>query len=174
MKIKLLALAILFIPATACAGASVDRRAYILAHPHGWVELTIFDSQVPDIPPRRDDGEWGKLGDCSVHVYINSEPLLRDSAYPDGEAAPYVVDTGFRFPAPVGDSDVGLNYVGCRVEDEEKATVDSSTTLRIEEDQMHELRFDGSSLSALAPVPNEVITLEDVYEAVTGSANKND
>ena len=171
MKFKLIALAVLIIPATACAGASVDRRAYILAHPHGWVELTILDSQVPDILPRSDEAEWEKPETCSVYVHVNSEPLLRDSAYPDGDAAPYVVDTGFRFPAPVGDSDIDLRYLGCRVEDEERITVESSTQLRIEEDQVHELRFDGSSLSVMAPVPNQVITLEDVYEAVTGGRN---
>lgn len=168
MKFKLFALAVLFIPSTACAGASVDRRAYILAHPHGWLELTIFDSQVPDMLQRGDEKVWEKPESCSVHVSINSEPLLRDSAYPDGDTAPYVVDTGFRFPAPVGDSHVALSYTGCRVEDEEKISVESNTRLHIQQEQVHELRFDGSSVSVMPPVPNEVISLEDVYEAVTG------
>jgi hypothetical protein len=171
VKLDLLALAVLIIPATACAGASVDRRAYILAHPHGWVELTILDSQVPDTLSQSDE-EWERPGSCSVYVSVNSEPLLRDYGYPDGSAAPYVVNTGFRFPAPVGDSDVELRYAGCRVEDEEKISVESSTGLRIEEDQVHELVFDGSSISVMAPVPNEVITLEDVYEAVTGGVER--
>lgn len=172
MRLNLLALTILMIPATACAGASADRRAYILAHPHGWLELTIFDSRVPDIPVRNAEDEWKKPVSCGVYVSVDSEPLLRDFAYPDGDTAPYVVDTGFRFPVPVGDSDIELRYEGCRVENDEEISIGVATDLRIEEDQVHELDFDGSSLSVMAPVPNEVITLEDVYDAVISGGSK--
>ena len=153
-----------------CATASSeDRRAYILAHPHGWVEITISDALVPDVPPQSDsDDSWQRPYSCRVHVALNGEPILRDSAYPTGDSAPYSVSTGFRFPAPTGETDLSFSYTGCRLVGEEVVPVELAAVLSIQENQTHEVVFDGVELAVRAPRPNEVVSLEDVYEAITG------
>ena len=80
-----------------CATASSeDRRAYILAHPHGWVEITIADPHVPDVPLSTDaDSPWRRPSSCGVAVVLNDEPILYESAYPSGEAAPRASSIGF-------------------------------------------------------------------------------
>jgi hypothetical protein len=153
-----------------CATASSeDRRAYILAHPHGWVEITISDPYVPDVPPAEDsDDPWQRPRSCGVSVELNEEPILYESAYPSGEAAPYATTTGFRFPAPVGPTELRFSYSGCRLADGKRASLELSAAFSIQEQQTHELVFDGAELSVRAPRPNEVVTLEDIYEAITG------
>ena len=153
-----------------CATASSeDRRAYILAHPHGWVEITVSDPYVPDVPPAEDSEEpWQRPSSCSVSVKLNDEPLLYGSAYPSGELAPYSASTGFRFPAPVGATELRFSYGRCRLADGEIAAIELSAVLLLEEGQTHEVVFDGEELAVRAPHPNEVVTLEDIYEAITG------
>jgi len=153
-----------------CATASSgDRRAYILAHPHGWVEITISDLEIPDVPPAEDsDDPWQPPSSCGVSVELNDEPILYESAYPSGEMAPYSARTGFRFPAPVGPTQVKFSYSRCRVANDETVSLELSAVLLIEEDQIHEVVFDGAELAVRAPHPNEVVTLEDIYEAITG------
>jgi hypothetical protein len=153
-----------------CATASSeDRRAYILAHPHGWVEITISDPYVPDVPSSEEpDGPWQRPFSCGVSVKLNDEPILYGSAYPSGESAPYSTSTGFRFPAPVGATDLRFSYSRCRMADEETVSIELPAVLFIEEDQTHEVVFDGAELAVRAPHPNEVVTLEDIYEAITG------
>ena len=42
----------LAIGAVACAAVidQTERRDYILAHPHGWIELTVADESIPMVP----------------------------------------------------------------------------------------------------------------------------
>ena len=47
-------------------------------------------------------------------------------------------------------------------------SLELSADLLIEEGQTHEVVFDGAELAVRAPYPNEVVTLEDIYEAITG------
>ena len=117
-----------------CATASSDdRRAYILAHPHGWVEVTISDSKIPDVPPGEDAQDpWVRPYSCGVSVSLNEEPILREAAYPSGDAAPYSASTGFRFPAPVGDTELELSYRRCRVEEGVIVPIEMITTLVID------------------------------------------
>ena len=154
-----------------CATASSeDRRAYILAHPHGWVEITISDEEVPDVPPSDEsDDAWRRPTSCQLSVELNEEPFLYGSAYPSGDAAPYSARTGFRFPAPVGETVLRFSYRGCRVAGGETVSVDLPALFVVEEDRTHEVVFDGVNLAVRASRPNQVVTLEDVYEAITGS-----
>ena len=91
---QVLVLAVL-VPGCATA-SSEDRRAYILAHPHGWVEITISDPHIPDVPPAEDSNDpWQPPSSCGVSVELNDEPVLYEAAYASGESAPYSATTGF-------------------------------------------------------------------------------
>jgi len=159
---------LLLLPACATA-ASEDRRAYILAHPHGWIEVTIADPLIPDIPPREGSEEpWHVPEWCTVKVSVNGEPFLSDRAYPIGDRAPYRADTGFRFPASVGATALRFSYQECRVAENQPVDVSLDALLLVEEDKTHEVVFDGQTLQVRQPRPSTVVTLEDVYEAVTG------
>lgn len=153
-----------------CATASSeDRRAYILAHPHGWVEITIYDPNVPNVPPAEDSTEaWQRPSSCGVSVKLNDEPILYQLAFPTGASAPYSVSTGFRFPAPIGATELRFSYTDCRVAQGKAISLELSAILFIEENQTHEAVFNGTELAVRPPHPNEVVTLEDIYQAITG------
>jgi len=169
----ILALFPLVLPCCATA-ASEDRRAYILAHPHGWIELTIADRAIPMVPldPESKESDVhisGSPVQCTVEVRVNGEPLLWEPTYATGEQAPFSTDTGFRFPAPTGASQVHLAYGGCRLNEKgEIASVALDAEVAIEEGMTHEILFDGVTLHPQPPRPSNVVTLEDVYEALTG------
>ena len=169
---RALALLPLLLPCCASA-ASEDRRAYILAHPHGWIELSIDDRAIPLVPLAESEDSKTRIStrpdQCHVGVRVNGEPLLWDDAYPTGEEAPFRATTGFRFPAPTGAAKLHLVYSGCRMDEKgEVAGIDLDTEIAIEADQTHEILFDGVTLHAQPPRPSNVVTLEDVYEALTG------
>jgi hypothetical protein len=153
-----------------CAAANSDRRAYILAHPHGWMEVTIADGEIPAVPPGEDsDDPWERPYSCDIRVQLNDEPILRASAYPTGDGEPYFVNTGFRFPVPIGAIELELLYASCRVEDGEIVSKQFFEKLVVKEDQTHEIVFNGLNLRILEPRPDEVVSLEDIYEAITGT-----
>jgi hypothetical protein len=153
----------------ACASTSEQRRDYILAHPHGWVEVSLDDRAVPQVPKSEDEpGSRVRPESCAVQVLVDREPFTYGSAYPIGDSPPYSARTGFRFPAPAGQSRVEVSYSGCDVESGKVSGVIAELTIAIEQDRVSELRFDGSQLVALPPREDSVITLEDVYRAVTG------
>ncbi len=67
----------------ACATAvSPPREAYILAHDHGWIELTVADADVPAALPS--EGEPYVLGppDCDITVWVDNERFVAESVYP--------------------------------------------------------------------------------------------
>ena len=146
------ALAILVALAQAArAEFSEERRDYILAHPHGWVELTVDDRAIPQVPSR-DEEHPGTVRPafCSVHVDLGPEPVVRGAAYPTGDAAPYTAKSGFRFPAPVGAAHLRLAYSGCDVEAGKLATVEAEARIVVEENRVTALSFDGNRL-VIAP-----------------------
>jgi hypothetical protein len=155
----------------ACASVQVERRDYILAHPHGWVEVTIEDLAVPLVPPDEDSEskEWTAPYACGVEIHLDREPFVDAWAYPTGEVAPFAVRTGFRFPAPLGTQTLRVAYGSCRIEAGVPATVDLELPIQVEEGRVSEVRFDGSRLTALPIRDDAVVTLEDIYEAVRGA-----
>jgi len=154
---------------TACAQTSQERRDYILAHPHGWVEVTIDDRAIPQVPSNDEDHPGlVKPESCSLHVELDGEPYVYGSVYPVGDLPPYAAKTGFRFPAPIGSTRMRVGYSGCDLEGEKRATVEAEAPVVVEESRVTEVEFDGARLAPLATRPNSVITLDDVYRAVTG------
>jgi hypothetical protein len=155
---------VIFAGAAACASTLQERRDYILAHPHGWVELSLDDRAVPALPASEEEPDrLVRPESCSVTVSLDREPFVYGQAYPTGDAAPYAAKTGFRFPAPVGPARITVVYAGC---DREAATAE--LYIGVEDQRVVEVHFDGEALAADPPRENPVVTLEDVYEAVTG------
>lgn len=160
---------------TACAATlAVERRDYILAHPHGWVEVSIADKNIPLVPnldeeSKKERGAWVKPERCLARIQVNEEDFVYDSVYPLGATPPFEVTSGFRFPVPVGAAALKLTYGGCRVENEKEKNVEVAVLIGVEENMTLEAHFDGTQLTFDAPRPNRVVTLEDVYEALTGS-----
>jgi hypothetical protein len=156
----------IFAGAAACASTIQERRDYILAHPHGWVELSLDDRAVPAVPESEEEPErLVRPSSCSVAIALDREPFVLGSAYPTGDAPPYGAKTGFRFPAPVGTALLAVEYQGCNGAD---AATTAELTISVEEQRVVEVHFDGNALAADPPRDNPVVTLEDVYEAVTG------
>lgn len=91
-------------PVSACASSlPEERRDYILSRPHGFIEITINDSIIPDVIQRYDeDKKLAKPLECGLSAQANSEPFFSQAVYPDGSEPPYNVASGFRFPVPVG------------------------------------------------------------------------
>ena len=151
-----------------CARAiSPGREAYILAHDHGWVELSVVDSNIPaSLPPKdKDERKTWKPGapeSCTISAKLNREEFLRDQVYPVGENAPYHVDTGFRFPAPVGEQVLEVTYSGCDVRDGEPTVIHLNSAITIRDNLVVPILFDGDLLSAAAPEQNHLVTLDDI------------
>jgi len=140
---------------SAQAELGADRRDYILAHPHGWVEIAVDDRAIPDVPSR-DEEHPGLVRPeaCRLKLELNGESFVRDSTYPTGDKAPYTARSGFRFPAPVGRSKLKLGYSGCDVEGEKLATVEVEASIVVEENRVTELAFDGTRLTRAKPKPD--------------------
>jgi hypothetical protein len=104
-----------------------------------------------------------------VAVAIAGEEYVSGiQVFPQGERAPFRADSGIRFPAPVGTPILKLSWDGCRVKGEEVAGVEREIFIAIERDRVTEVAFDGDALSTSAPSEDTVVTLDDVYEALTG------
>ena len=163
-------LALLALAPIACASTVDQRRDYILAHPHGWVEITIDDAAVPQVP-ESDEKQAALIRPerCTVSVELDREPFVYGSAYPAGDTPPYAAKTGFRFPAPVGAAELKLEYGGCRVRSSERSEVVTQIPIAVEAGRVTEVRFDGTQLTALPARDDAVVTLDDIYEAVTGA-----
>jgi hypothetical protein len=163
--------ALLVLAHIACAGTSQERRDYILAHPHGWVEITLDDRAVPQVPSDDEDhAGLVKPEYCSLNVELDGEPFVYGAAYPVNDAAPYKAKCGFRFPAPIGAARMKVAYKGCDVEGDKRAVVEAEVPIVVEENRVTEVEFDGTRLAPLATRPNTEVTLEDIYRAVTGKA----
>jgi hypothetical protein len=157
-----LILAVLGIPGCAAAQQSVaPREGYILAHDHGWVELAILDDSIPMYALTDESGVVQRsVPVCSVAIDLNSELFLRAPLYPAGSSEPYRVDSGFRFPAPVGVFSASLAYSGCR--GSEDADRELPFVLTVVSGQVTEISFDGDALQARASAPDEAVTLQSL------------
>ena len=162
MKRIALLIAVLGIPGCASAQAVAPREGYILAHDHGWVEIAILDDSVPMYSSTDESGRTTESapGLCSLTVSLNGEPFLQSPLYPAGSSAPYRVDSGFRFPAPVGLFAARISYSGCR--GGEYADRNLPFTLVVASGQVSAVSFDGDAVETGAPAPDDAVTLQSL------------
>ena len=162
--------------AVACAATlDSDRRDYILAHPHGWVEVSIADGHVPQVPETDSEGRlvsFVRPDDCSIEVRLDREPFVYNAVYPTGEQPPYSVKSGFRFPAPVGPALLSIHYAGCDRNGDAVSSTDAQLSIAVEQARVVQVHFDGTELVADPPRDNSVVTLDDLYEAITVARNR--
>ena len=157
----------------ACAASlPTERRDYILSRPHGRVELSIGDLAVPVVPESEESGAaLVRPPSCGVEIELDREPFVGGAVFPNGELAPFMASSGYRFPAPVGSVHLSLRYSDCRVAAGKAAAVTAEADLAIGEGQVTDVTFDGEHLAASAPRADRAVTLESIYEAVTGHAH---
>ena len=154
-----------------CAKANISRsrEAFILSQPHGWIELTISDANVPaQLPPENIKPEelakWKpKPPLCYLTIRINNERFLYETIFPFGQEEPYEVDTGFRMPAPVGEFDLIIEYSNCDIDDDKMTDVSIRSNITIIEGKVTSIAFDGEKLTFEGTKENDKVTLEDIY-----------
>ena len=176
MRNRWMMIAVLALSATACAArVSEVRTAYITAHDHGWIEFVLRDTNVLlPAPPTYPSINWDKPRSCRVQAHYKGESYLSEAVYPTGEVEPFTVDTGFRFPVPVGRGRIQVKYSGCDFIGEEPDTIEIGERIRVLKDTVTVVEFDGETLFIRENQPNVKVTLDDIYEAVTGSKKGNE
>lgn len=122
------------------------RRDYLLAHAHGWIDLTV---KAPAGAPGYKAGEA-----CSMGLSINGDMLLLESAHL-AEAGNAGIPVGFRFVAPAGKLDAALHLHGCI-----KDALVLKLPLQLDQDHLVELAFDGAALTAGQPRPFALTSLD--------------
>ena len=145
---------------TSCAHAvSSERKAYITANDHGWIELTVIDKGIPakELKEGETPGE-PEPPTCHISVQLNNEFFLSETIHPAGKQPAYSVHTGFRFIAPEGEYLLALQYSGCHG----KPIISQEKNIAITESHVTPLQFDGEALSAKQSVPDGEITLEEI------------
>ncbi|MDM5177543.1 hypothetical protein PO883_10105 [Massilia sp. DJPM01] len=122
------------------------RRDYLLAHEHGWIDLTV---KAPAGTPGFKPGER-----CSVGLMINGEMLLFETANL-AEADSAGMPVGYRFVAPAGKLQAELHIGECI-----KEALVVKVPLQLDKDHLLALAFDGTAAKAGAATPFEPASLE--------------
>jgi hypothetical protein len=162
-------IAVVALAFAACAASlPIERREYILSRPHGWIELEVEDSAIPLVPLSEEDPKLVRPSSCYLEVLLDREPFFGGHLYPDGEAEPFRVRSGFRFPAPVGTAAISSSYAGCAMRDGKEAIVEYQAEVPVADSMVTDVRFDGSVLHVGAPRADTAVTLERIYDAVGG------
>jgi len=164
------------------ANISEDRRAFILSQPHGWIEIELMDNNIPSVikPAEltaKESAEWKPSPpSCFLLVRLNNEKFLYEDIFPFGASPPYIVETGFRFPAPIGTFKLEIYYGGCDVELKDGEPKQASRTLiskiEVNEGWVTKVFTSGDSITIDPPIENNVITLDDVYKKLENITDK--
>jgi hypothetical protein len=164
------------------ANISDDRKAYILSQPHGWIEIELTDNNIPStIKPAEltaeESSEWKPSPpSCFLLVRLNNEKFLYEDIFAFGASPPYMVETGFRFPAPIGAFKLEIYYGGCDVEVKDGKPKQSShkliSDIEVMEDWVTTVFTDGDAITIDPPRANTVITIDDVYKKLEKLSDK--
>jgi hypothetical protein len=165
-------IAVVCLAFAACASTlPIERREYILSRPHGWLEITVADSAIPMVPVSDEDRTLIRPRWCHLDIRLGNEPYVDGTLYPDGAEAPFRVSSGFRVPVPVGPVTITGGYSGCDYADGKTDGVDYSVEIVVYESMVTELSFDGTTMN-VGPTRNDTaVTLERIYEAVSGGGS---
>lgn len=165
IRILLLGVILAFLHSGCAMAVSPSRESYILAKPHGWIELTVVDQQIPARPPgKEEDNPAPKPPWCKIRVEFNREDFLSDPLFPLGDTPPYYLDTGFRFAVPVGRGTLVVRYNDCRVQDGKLSDKRFVTQVEIQEGFITPVLLNGEDLMVGALTPNTKATLEEVNQ----------
>ncbi len=168
------------------ADVSTPRRSYIIANEHGWIEIEVKYNEIETISEEdeeEDDDEYEPVKPlCWFGLWINHEEFISEIIIPYGEKPPYNVDTGFRFPVPVGKLFVELAYSGCSgysvvldsegKEEKVKNKLEITKTVEIKENMVTKLYFDGYELFDDGIFSNKKTTLDDIDERLKNIEKK--
>jgi hypothetical protein len=97
-------------------------------------------------------------------VSLNNESFISESIFPFGDEAPYIVETGFRFPAPIGDFKITITYSGCDLKEGKETSISYSSFISVFENMVTPLLFNGEALAIGESENNNIVTLEDIYK----------
>jgi len=147
-----------------CAKAiSPPRADYILSKPHGWLEVTIKDEEIPAVPQEKGKEKTGPIPPyCSLTVYHNNERFITESLDPVGDQPPYKLDTGFRFPLPSGAGEIELIYSGCEPDQEEPQSIKQKFSVFIDEGHVSPISFDGNVVAVGVNYENKTANFESI------------
>ena len=146
-------------------GISPARQEYILAKPHGWIELEVADHQIPADPPGKDEKDYvPRPPECRVRLKIDREIFLYDWIFPIGAAPPYTVETGFRLAVPAGPGKLNVEYRYCDILEGKLTTLYFQADIDIVEGFVVPVYLDGSVMTIGAMTENETVTLEEIND----------
>jgi hypothetical protein len=154
-------------PVTSCAKSiPIERRDYILSKPHGWINLTITDTSIPNVKVINDNIiSFEKPTYCTISVKVNGEKFIILDVFPDGPEAPYSVNSGFRFPVPVGEQNLAISYSGCRVDEKSETKIlESIALIKIDDNMDYEFHLEHDSFIFALEKQSEEVTLKQLFD----------
>jgi len=180
---------LLLLTMLACAGctrASDDARIdHILAGPHGWIDLTLHAPVAADgaasvglgldsLQIKRDgtnrvtaNATLAPTTSCNISLEANGEKRLIETAdLASADAAG--VPIGYRLVVPAGALKTKLAISGCVGE------LDFSLPLKLEQDQLALLEFDGRKLALKSTQPYSPSTLDSLHGEVARLQQRTD
>jgi hypothetical protein len=140
----------------ACTKASDARRDYLLARPHGWIDLTLHaPSNNTATASAAAGAKRSSPAGCRIEFSVNGEPLLDESgdlANADTAKNPL----GYRVVAPAGDLNAELTITGC------VQALRQALPVLLEKDHLARLEFDGRHVTVASTEAYMPVTLEAV------------
>lgn len=164
---RIILILLIIFPAASCAKSiPIERRDYILSKPHGWIILTIIDTSIPNVKVINDNNfSFEKPTYCTISVKVNGEKFIILDVFPDGPAAPYSVNSGFRFPVPVGEQNLAISYSGCRIDEKsETKDLESITVIKIDDNMDYEFHLEHDSFIFEQEKQSEEVTLKQLFD----------
>ncbi len=122
----------------------------------------MADAAIPPAPPREGDVSVLRSPESRITVKIDNEWFVSEPVYPLGDNPPFSVNTGFRFPAPVGQRRVKVVYGGCDGQRDEEGSVSAESIVAVEKGFVTPMHFDGISLVVDGLRKDNVVTLQDI------------
>jgi hypothetical protein len=140
----------------ACTKASDARRDYLLARPHGWIDLTLHAPAPAAAASAAAGKEPAASSDCRIAFAVNGETLLEESgdlASADAAKNPL----GYRVVAPAGSLDGELEITGC------VPRWRQALPITLDKDHLARLEFDGRHLAVASTEAYAPVTLDAVH-----------